>query len=1057
MAQRELHGQISICSCLQVVSQNLAATLIMADAVERSVRTWMVTQQEQEIDYISKEIQSASTSLLTVVKHLGEYLTSEESETRVNGIKLLVEVIAKLPDSSFNRQSCRTMVSFLNTKLDSGEEAIPALKGLLRLSSIPIFTPTDCKEIIKALSAFNMRGYVQSVRHNVFLLLDSFLTRHRQVLKDMGSEFLKCYLALAEGEKDPRNLQIAFALDRILLLEFDITDLVEQFYDITFCYFPITFKAPANDPYGVSGTDLVQALKECLSASPLLGPPGMPLFIEKLNVGSPATKRDTMETIEACLPVYGPAVCQSFADKLWDGLKIEILQPVDDEVQKRALAVMVALVRTSHPTDGPVDGIALRILRSSLEILKEPEKARSQNAVKVLASLVSCSDHIAAWIWEPLITQLLESYDKATEQSTRVVVLETFASMLEAQLAASSSPDAKIPLPLLAQKDAVLSRFVSSLSSPATSEPSLDSIQKLIRLRILSQDEFRYVAHSLTNSLLDMCVSDDDLSFEIVSVLQHLAVVSSEIVEGVTLPALFALLPDDAASLSDETARGRCIHSLSVLETLCVAPALFSRLSVHLLTKLEMLVNGQEHMGSEAANATIAYGHALLRTIYTALSKKSEAQDPDVPRYIERFVPQLYALFVQPPPRGPEHRINLLETVLIKDASDIISVVVASLGIERQKAWLQALFAAFFEGEWTRLGLATGSVQAKRLFHSLEASEPGDLSPLFAAGLIGLRPETPIPVPDINELLRRITSVALSTENEGGRRALLTVAASILNKHGNECSAFINEDLETLWEERISRASPPEPRRAALEVWTMMVQALVVRNHPRGVALSMKLFTLFDDADMAENAARSLGRIPGLEGTVLVKKYHATIRLLYAQKLFSAITPEISKAMGLEPHAATKSLPYLIALSILIPSLPKGTYGQTIETLFPLLLRGLELPELELRTNIVEAFVTLVTRPDDINGMSVVTAHLGTLVGAMLNNARLNVERGPGLKLKVSALQFLEGLVGVVKQEDLQPFKARVLRELQAVLDDRSKVVRREAVVARSKWYKCNV
>ncbi|CCA72671.1 hypothetical protein PIIN_06608 [Serendipita indica DSM 11827] len=45
----------------------------------------------------------------------------------------------------------------------------------------------------------------------------------------------------------------------------------------------------------------------------------------------------------------------------------------------------------------------------------------------------------------------------------------------------------------------------------------------------------------------------------------------------------------------------------------------------------------------------------------------------------------------------------------------------------------------------------------------------------------------------------------------------------------------------------------------------------------------------------------------------------------------------------------------------------------------------------------------------------------------MLNNARLNVERGPGLKLKVSALQFLEGLVGVVKQEDLQPFKARVV------------------------------
>ena len=41
----------------------------------------------------------------------------------------------------------------------------------------------------------------------------------------------------------------------------------------------------------------------------------------------------------------------------------------------------------------------------------------------------------------------------------------------------------------------------------------------------------------------------------------------------------------------------------------------------------------------------------------------------------------------------------------------------------------------------------------------------------------------------------------------------------------------------------------------------------------------MRLFSLFEDADMAESAARSLGRIPGLEGTVLLKKYHATIRV----------------------------------------------------------------------------------------------------------------------------------------------------------------------------------
>ena len=43
----------------------------------------------------------------------------------------------------------------------------------------------------------------------------------------MGKEFLSGYIALAEGEKDPRNLLLAFAIDRVLLLEFDISAHIE--------------------------------------------------------------------------------------------------------------------------------------------------------------------------------------------------------------------------------------------------------------------------------------------------------------------------------------------------------------------------------------------------------------------------------------------------------------------------------------------------------------------------------------------------------------------------------------------------------------------------------------------------------------------------------------------------------------------------------------------------------------------------------------------------------------------------------------------------------------
>ena len=43
------------------------------------------------------------------------------------------------------------------------------------------------------------------------------------MLKSMGDSFLSGYITLVDGEKDPRNLMIAFAIARVLAIEFDIS------------------------------------------------------------------------------------------------------------------------------------------------------------------------------------------------------------------------------------------------------------------------------------------------------------------------------------------------------------------------------------------------------------------------------------------------------------------------------------------------------------------------------------------------------------------------------------------------------------------------------------------------------------------------------------------------------------------------------------------------------------------------------------------------------------------------------------------------------------------
>jgi hypothetical protein len=67
----------------------------------------------------------------------------------------------------------------------------------------------------------------------------------------------------------------------------------------------------------------------------------MPLFIEKLMMGSPAAKvdltplltptcthnafqRDTLHTLSAALPVYGAGAASNHSKKLWDYLRLEV-------------------------------------------------------------------------------------------------------------------------------------------------------------------------------------------------------------------------------------------------------------------------------------------------------------------------------------------------------------------------------------------------------------------------------------------------------------------------------------------------------------------------------------------------------------------------------------------------------------------------------------------------------------------------------------------------------------------------------------------------------------
>jgi hypothetical protein len=93
---------------------------------------------------------------------------------------------------------------------------------MYRTPLLPIRDSRPTSSILFRIAGnITMTAHVQSTRHLVFILVDILLAKQLPALKSLGDEFIASYVKLAEGEKDPRNLMLAFGIARVLLIEMD--------------------------------------------------------------------------------------------------------------------------------------------------------------------------------------------------------------------------------------------------------------------------------------------------------------------------------------------------------------------------------------------------------------------------------------------------------------------------------------------------------------------------------------------------------------------------------------------------------------------------------------------------------------------------------------------------------------------------------------------------------------------------------------------------------------------------------------------------------------------
>ncbi|KAJ7181060.1 ARM repeat-containing protein [Mycena filopes] len=1050
------------------------------DAVEQLVTTWMVSGRDEEITATVAEVFEGR--LLGVVKALGTYLTAEQDELRTKGVDFLATVIGQCPGKTLNRQSVKVLTAFFCDKLDDTETIVPALKGLTSLP--PICSSADALAIVNALFAHvKMRTLVQSVRFHVFSIVDGLIAHHREILKGMKSAFIGPYIALAEGEKDPRNLLLAFSIARVVLTDFDPpANYIEPLSNILFCYFPITFRPPPNDPYGITADDLRNALRHCLSAHPAFGPIAIPIFLEKLAAGSPAIKQDTLYAMRECFPVYGAAVARASARKLWNSIKLEIFQPTDSTTEAMALATMQALVVTIHSTpdededasmnedeDGDVQTLARDACEECLGILREPEKSQAKPAIKVLCAFMATTPSVARYTLAHAVPHLLKLFADPREANSRHPILLLLSDVIAAARDSTAKStetehmsDSPAEVPLAPFKDQVLGALISGLGAVSTTRAALAGLTGLVSTpKLLSDDELGFIVLK-ANDVLDQCFNaEEERSDDSTAILQLLLTISSTApshVRDQTLPRLFASLPTTAPPRDAIAARARYQHVLSALSTLCGPAPLFASLVSALTPKLTSIAFDSPADGEPELSA--AYLHALLATLKRTLGGKVDAGDVDVAGYADSLLPDLYGIGVRAaigPAGGPAREPRVVEV-----ASDIVGLVVQSLEPARQQVFASVLFPAFLEGKIGALCTAEHvKAGVKFLPFSTEATTAErNLLVLFEAGVVPLRPPVTIAA-DLNTCVESILSHGLThADNERQVEAIMRIVGSIVNKHVDKLGPFIEDKKTIYWSTRIlDSAGSPDSRRQAIRVWTWISKALLVRNHPLALPdFIHRLFDVFGDATVGTDVAKAFGAIASTD-TVLTKRNGAVVKFLWAQKFATGILPRLMSGAKNESDPAQQHA-HLIALTALLKAIPNAAYAHEMDQLLPLLLRALLLPDAQIRANVLETLLAAAQATHAPTASTtagthatVLAEHAVALVRTVLGYTRAGTEL-TSTRIRTSALRYLRALPALIPYAVLHPVKAEALRALGDALDDPKRGVRREAVDAREVWFK---
>ncbi|PYH72252.1 MET18/MMS19 family protein [Aspergillus vadensis CBS 113365] len=1033
-------------------------------------------EAKQIAERIAQDVETKKTTLIEVVQSLGEYINDEDPILRGKAVSYLTAVIRALPPKFLSRQQIQVLTTFFCERIEDGG-AVPGLETLQKLDR---FNKALAEEVARAVfERFEeLQSRSQSQRFQVYQLLNELMINHRAALHDMGDESLVGIVNLMTGEKDPRNLMLVFSILKVVMVEWDVSNHAEALFDSVYNYFPITFRPPPNDPYGITAQDLKDRLQDCISANSLFAPHAVPSLLDKLDSTSPNVKKDALNALIACVKLYDPNTVSKYSITIWETLKFEILNAQEEFLSELSLQVLSSIAqRLSEGVTQVSDQLPLAqflrpITKECSEQLQEPQQKQAKPAQQILSSTSAASAASFTLIVQTVVAPLLTIYQEADGIAKQRALLDTLTVLFDSAIqvyGAWTSRDSEPSLsnPLLEFKDQFSDIFGQALMGVIKEEVSfrtsaLKGFLRLSTLRNYFQDnEVGLFVQYLDEILLkEESVGRDDLKKEAIAALTEISKYKPRLILDITFPAFVATLPD-----SDDGSNPGYITTLETLAQISVERDIFDTLVRRLLSKLSILLQ-KEDPGS------VDYPRAILLTILYVMNQRKLEESPNLDLYYDKIVVSL-CRSAATAALGKAPNNILTDATVLDVLGRLCNVIIRSLPQSKHDEVVSNIYTLFASADgFQQVPFTPSPTDSHRrtmiLSTYLLASLPRDTK--------NLPPCTP---PVMSDLLTDIATRCTTETETATQLAFLRHLALYINKHLNKEDL----DLATSLFDTLLPPTTQDPQLTTPTIKTLfwLSKALILRLSPKTTQILTTLLNLLSSSSETTSTTAARGfAILLKDDEVLSPTNHANIRLLSKQRVFTTLIPLISariREVNVAGNTTTTTAPtsphikpaHLTALSGILSTIPPTLVMPELPTLLPLLLQSLDLQSADSQPVRAATLETLAVIIRD-NGVTVIEecGHVQSLVTRLLKTAEHAPATGAvnGPKLRVDALKCLFLLAQTPgsgaadapkvakagKLSPLLPVKSQVLRALRTVLDDPKRDVRKAAVDARGAW-----